>query len=120
MLSVCQTGRQTEMMSTEKVVERKTQADFACLRFKLAAETALFESHRLATQEWEHHTAHSRAQRLLHKDSLVEDASRKYGDVRFPMVVVPDKDEAATTRCLNLCPSIAPHWRCPQPLHPPR
>jgi len=120
MLSICQSSRETEMMSTEKAVERKTQADFACLRYKLEAEVALFENHRLATLEWEHHTAHARAERLLHRDNLVECATNEYANLRFPMVKVADKDEATSTQCFNLCPSIAPLWCCTQPPHPPR
>ena len=76
-------------------MDRKTQADLVCLKFKLAAETALFESHQLATQEWEHASQNARATRLEQLDKLVQESTNSYADLRFPTLLVGEKDEAA-------------------------
>lgn len=107
LLSFCQSSRDVEMMSAEKAVDKKTQADLACLKFKLEAESALFESHRLATREWEHASASARVQRLAQLDDLVQSATNEYIDLRFPIVLVQDKDEATSKWCTNVSVSVA-------------
>lgn len=111
------------MMAAEQVSDRKTQADFMCMKFKLDAECSLFQSHQLALKEWEHTTASSRAERLQQLDDLVETTTKDHCDVRFPMLLVEEKDEAVSNKlCRISIPTLGSIvvTLCPQPLPPPR
>ncbi len=97
-LSFCQHSRDVEMGSAESASDRKTQADYNCLKLKLEVESAMFLSHQLAMQEWEHQTASARADRLQQIDNVVETTTKEYCDLRFPVLQLTERDEARETR----------------------
>ena len=47
LLSFCQAGRDVDMMTAEQASDKKSQAEFQCLKFKLQAECTMFQAHQL-------------------------------------------------------------------------
>lgn len=101
LLSFCQAGRDVDMMTAEQASDKKSQAEFQCLKFKLQAECTMFQAHQLALAEWERTTTSSRTERLEKIDQLVETTTTEHCDLRFPMLQLMEKDEAASdTLCV--------------------
>lgn len=103
LLSFCQTSRDTDSMTAEQAVDKKTQAEYQCLKFKLQAESTMFQAHILALAEWERATSSSRAERLQKIDELVETTTAEYCDLRFPMLQLSEKDQADNNKCVCVC-----------------